>query len=246
MSDRDRPVPGRRARLICPCKDTLSVPKNNSDEHTISMAVRRVMQRKARIESQKELAELVLKELRKDNPEVRVGAARIRRIAVTSGAARLEIDYRETDRKDLPDICPVCGSGMSSIMNNTLDGELTEIKRNCSVCPFTVGKTVLVPGRYCFVRSTGEVNAEELRIRKLKKAASLLRQASRLIDDAVENTNFPERGEYAREMIDEIVNSREMTGSIPNLISDVRSEGHRDPLWTEPLSTPKYPDRKGI
>ena len=104
-------------------------------------------------------------------------------------------------RENGEDICPVCGSGMSSIMNNTLDGELTEIKRNCSVCPFTVGKTVLVPGRYCFVRSTAEVNAEELRIRKLKKAASLLRQASRLIDEAVENTNFPERGEYAREMM---------------------------------------------
>ena len=204
------------------------------------------MQRKTRIESQKELAECVLKELRKEDPDVRVSAARIRRIAVTSGAAKLEIDYRETDKKALPDICPVCGSGMSSIMNNTLDGDLTEIKRNCTVCPFTVGKTVLVPGRYCFVRSTAEVNAEELRIRKLKKAASLLRNASRLIDEALENTNFPERGEYSKEMIDEIVSSREMTGSIPNLISDVRSEGHRDPLWTEPLSTPKYPDRKDI
>lgn len=222
------------------------MPKNNSDEHTITMAVRRVMQRKTRIESQKELAECVLRELRKDDPDVRVSAARIRRIAVTSGAAKLEIDYRETDKKALPDICPVCGSGMSSIMNNTLDGDLTEIKRNCTVCPFTVGKTVLVPGRYCFVRSTAEVNAEELRIRKLKKAASLLRNASRLIDEALENTNFPERGEYSKEMIDEIVSSREMTGSIPNLISDVRSEGHRDPLWTEPLSTPKYPDRKDI
>ena len=79
------------------------MPKNNSDEHSISMAVRRVMQRKTRIESQKELAECVLRELRKEDPDVRVSAARIRRIAVTSGAAKLEIDYRETDKKALPE-----------------------------------------------------------------------------------------------------------------------------------------------
>ncbi len=223
-----------------------TVSNKISDEATISAAVRRVMQRKTRVETQKELAELVLAELRKADPDVHVSAVRIRRIAVTSGAARLEIDYRESGRNSLPDICPVCGSGMSSVMNNTLDGERTEIKRNCTVCPYSVGKVLMMPGKYAFIRSSGEVSAEEARIRKLKKAASLLRSASKLIDEAIEGTNFPERGEYSREMIDEIVTSKEMTGSIPNLIADVRGEGHKDPLWTESLSTPKYPNRKGI
>ena len=217
-----------------------------SDEADISAAVRRVMQRKPRIETQRELAELVLVEMRKTDPEARASAVRIRRIAVTSGAVHLEIDYRESTRDTLPDICPVCGSGMSSVMNNTLDGERTEIKRNCTVCPYSVGKVLMMPGKYAFIRSSGEVTAEEARIRKLKKAASLLRSASKLIDEAIEGTNFPERGEYSREMIDEILTSKDMTGSIPNLIADVRGEGHRDPLWTESLSTPKYPNRKGI
>ena len=217
-----------------------------SDEADISAAVRRVMQRKPRIETQRELAELVLVEMRKTDPEARASAVRIRRIAVTSGAVHLEIDYRESTRDTLPDICPVCGSGMSSVMNNTLDGERTEIKRNCTVCPYSVGKVLMMPGKYAFIRSPGEVTAEEARIRKLKKAASLLRSASKLIDEAIEGTNFPERGEYSREMIDEILTSKDMTGSIPNLIADVRGEGHRDPLWTESLSTPKYPNRKGI
>ena len=45
-------------------------------------------------------------------------------------------------------------------------------------------------------------------------------------------------------MIDEILHSREMTGSIPNLEADIRAEAHSDPLWTKPLSSPKYPERK--
>lgn len=204
------------------------------------------MKRKTRIDTQKELCELVRAELAKSSPGVRASAKRIRRIAIGSGAVRLEIDYRESSKTALPDICPVCGNGMSSVINNTLDGERTEIKRNCTVCPYSVGKVLMVPGKYSFVRSSGEVSADELRIRKLKKAASLLRSASKLIDEAIADTNFPQRGEYSKEMIDEILTSKEMTGSIPNLIADVRGEGHNDPLWTESLSTPKYPNRKGI
>lgn len=221
--------------------------RNYADERSVIDAIREVMKTRQRIDSQKELATLVLEALRKTDPEARVSAGRIRRIAVTSGVVKLEIEYRESDRRALPDICPVCGNGMTSIINNTLDGEKVEIKRNCTVCPYTMGRNVSVPGRYVFVRTREVgVTSNEERIRKLKKAASMLRGASRLISEAVEGTNFPQRSEYAREMIEEILHSREMTGSIPNLEADIRGEGHNDPLWTQSLSSPKYPNRKHI
>lgn len=221
--------------------------QNISDEETIADAVRSVMLHKQRIESQSELAERVLEELRILDPEVRVSAKRIRRIAVTSGAARVVIEYRDSSKKDLPEICPVCNSGMSQVLNNTLDGGITEIKRNCTVCSFSVGKKILTPGRYVFIRNpTKEIATEEMRLRKLKKAASLLRGASKLIGEALEGTNFPQRKEYSQDLIHQILTSREMTGSIPNLEADIRGEGHSDPLWTKAFSSPKYPNRKDI
>jgi hypothetical protein len=221
------------------------VSQKYPDEETIVYAVRKVMLKKPRIDSQREFAALVTEALKEEDPDIRISASRIRKVAVTSGVVKLDIGYRETDRSDLPDLCPVCGSGMSPVINNTLDGDITEIKRNCTVCPYSVGKTVLVPGKYVFIRTAGrELTEQEIRLRKLRKAASLLRKASRLIGESLDGTNFPQRQDYAQEMIDEILHSREMTGSIPNLKADIRAEAHSDPLWTKPLSSPKYPERK--
>lgn len=220
--------------------------RNYADEKTVAEAVRKVMITRPRVESQAELSRLVLKELRNSDPTVRVSTARIRKIAVSSGVVKLEIEYRETDRKFLPDVCPVCGNGMSAIINNTLTGEQTEIRRNCTVCPYSVGKNVMAPGKYAFLRTSTDVSDEEMRIRKLKKAASLLRSAERLIKEALEGTNFPQRAQNSKELIDQVINSKDMAGSIPNLEADIRGENHSDPLWTKSFSTPKYPDKKDI
>lgn len=236
-----------RPRNYIAVRQSAYVSQNIANAESVANAVRTVMNTKGRIESQRELHSLVLKELRRNSPKTRVSATRVRRIAVSSGAVKIEIEYRETDRSDLPNVCPVCGNGMSPIYNGTLEGKIVEIKRNCSVCPYSVGKKVLMPGRYAFVRvADRETSIEEMRLRKLKKAASLLRGASKLIGEALEGTNFPQRKEYAQEAIGNILESREMTGSIPNLMADIRRESHSDPLWTKPLSSPKYPDGKDI
>ncbi|MBQ5482750.1 MAG: hypothetical protein IIT75_00080, partial [Candidatus Methanomethylophilus sp.] len=79
------------------------------DEEAIVYAVRKVMLKKPRIESQREFAALVTEALKEEDPDTRISAARIRKVAVTSGVVKLDIGYRETDRSDLPDLCPVCG-----------------------------------------------------------------------------------------------------------------------------------------
>ncbi len=215
------------------------------DQDTVSESVRRVMRRNQRVESQRMLSDLVQEDLASVDPEYRISGERIRRIAVSTGAVKLEIEYRDSVREELPDICPVCGNAMSPIMNMTLEGDVTEVKRNCSVCPFTVGRTFRSPGRYIFIRtSSSEVSEEEIRIRKLKKAASHLRAAERLIADALEGTDFPERRAFAAERIGEILRSKDAAGSIPNLEADIRDSGREGPLWTDPLRTPKYPSRK--
>lgn len=223
------------------------MPRNIADDGSIVRAVRKVMDARRRVESQRELSDLVLKELDANDSDVCASPTRIRKAAILSGSVKIEISYRESLRSEMPDICPVCGSAMAPVYNKTLDGRVTEIKRNCIVCPYSAGKKVMVPGKYVFMRTTAKpVPFEEERVRKLKKAASLLRQASRLIHDALDGTDMAGRQNYARAEIDEIVSSKEKAGSIPNLIADLRAGPGSDPLWTKPLSSPKYPDRKDI
>lgn len=219
--------------------------KNVADDGSIVNAVREVMKTHSRIESQREFIDLVLSKLDSTCPGMRASPIRIRKAAVLSGSVKLEILYRISERTDLPDICPVCGSAMRSVSNRTLDDQTTELKRNCTVCPYSTGNEVLIPARYSFVRTTVKALSEkEERIRKLKKASALLKQASKIIGEALDGSEISTRQTYTRELISKIISSKDMAGSITNLIADLDEQP--DPLWTKPLSTPKYPDRKGI
>ena len=110
-----------------------------------------VMYRNQQVVSQKEMAALVLKELEKDGESYRVSGERIRRLAVNRDMAQLVINYNETDG-DLPDTCPVCRNTLTSVKNSTLDGDVVEIMRKCTRCPYSVGSVNRTPGRYTFVR----------------------------------------------------------------------------------------------
>ncbi len=215
--------------------------KNVADDGSIVNAVREVMRSHPRIESQREFVNLVLSKLDSVCPGMRASPIRIRKAAVLSGSVKLEILYRVSERPELPDLCPVCGSAMRSVSNRTLDDLTAELKRNCTVCPYSTGNGALVPARYAFVRTTAKALSEkEERIRKLKKASALLKQASRIIGEALDGSEISTRQTYARERIAEIVSSKDMAGSITNMIADL--DGQPDPLWTKPLSTPKYLD----
>ena len=110
-----------------------------------------VMYRNQQVVSQKEMARLVLNELEKDGEQYRVSGERIRRLVVNRDMAALEIDYNECEG-DLPDECPVCRNPMTSVKNSTLDGDVVEIMRKCTSCPYTVGSVMHLPGRYTFIR----------------------------------------------------------------------------------------------
>ena len=110
-----------------------------------------VMYRNPQVVSQKEMARLVLNELEKDGEQYRVSGERIRRLVVNRDMAQLEIDYNESEG-DLPDECPVCRNPMTSVKNSTLDGDVVEIMRKCTSCPYSVGSVMHLPGRYTFIR----------------------------------------------------------------------------------------------
>ena len=200
------------------------MPYKVPDEETVSSAIRTVLIRNPHIETQTEFLRLVRKELSKIDEEYRVSGERIRRIGVERGIVKISIEYRGSDIEDLPHICPVCRNAMSPVMNRSLEGEYVEIKRKCTVCPYTVGKTVLVPGKYCFSRSkSDEMSPQETSLRKLRKAGAKIREAADLVGEAVEGTEFGDAGEELISRLKDALGSGE--ASIKALSANIKRSG---------------------
>ncbi|MDR1690792.1 MAG: hypothetical protein LBR42_02960, partial [Candidatus Methanoplasma sp.] len=163
------------------------MPYKVPDEDVVSAAIESVIRKTPHIETQAEFLRLVRKELSKECEDYRVSGERIRRMGLDRGIIRISIEYRESDIKDLPHICPVCRNAMSPVMNRSLEGEFVEIKRKCTVCPYVIGKDVLVPGRYVFSRANDRrMSPADISVRKLKKAGARIREAADLIKEAVD------------------------------------------------------------
>lgn len=109
-----------------------------------------VMERHQMITSQRKLADLVLKELKKIDPEFTATESRIRKVAVESGAAKLEIHAKESEEKTRYTPCPVCGSKMKRIRNETIFGGTVTLGYRCTRCPYWTGMKRRVPVRYVF------------------------------------------------------------------------------------------------
>ncbi|AIZ56976.1 hypothetical protein Mpt1_c11100 [Candidatus Methanoplasma termitum] len=213
------------------------------DEEVVSQAINKVMTKNNHIETQTEFLRLVRKELSKLDEDYRVSGERIRRIGLDNNLIKITIEYRESDIKDLPHICPVCRNAMSPVMNRSLEGEYVEIKRKCSVCPYTIGKTVLVPGRYVFSRAkNNDLSQQELSVRKLKKAGAKIKEAMGLIEEALKGTDLEERGSELVSDLKEMVDSPELAISIKNISLDMKQSG-KDPIWTRPTVSIKNSEK---
>lgn len=208
-------------------------------------AIRSVMGRERRIESQAAMTELVLGELRRECAEYRVSGERIRKIAVERDILRLEIEYNLYDEPSSPDICPVCGYPMDVIENATLDGRETDIGRKCTKCPYQIGLRKRTPGRYMFSKgrpSKGTFSADE-RIAMINGAAELLKKAASMTERATEGTEHRKRGKECAGTIMKMITSKKDGGSLRNLIADLESS---DPVWAQPLTSVKKTNRKDI
>ncbi|MDR0887741.1 MAG: hypothetical protein LBM39_00945 [Candidatus Methanoplasma sp.] len=223
------------------------MPYRIPDDNTLSDSIEAVMKKHSHIVTQRELTSLVKRELSKEDPEYRASGERIRRLGIERDLLRLVIEYRETDVADLPHVCPVCGNAMSPVTNMSLDGDIVEIKRKCTVCPYAVGKTLLVPGRYHFSPSTGENASDSVKTaRKLELAKAKLREAAGIVKKSLENTEFAGRGISAADAILSLAESKDDARSISNLIAEIKALENEDPGWTRPTVSIKNSDRKDI
>lgn len=115
-------------------------------------ALRRALGNRKTMCSQRELRDKVVRELKKTEQGLTASGERIRRLAITSGLAHVDIQWRETDKKTARFKCPVCGSPLKATKNETVFGGTVTLGFNCPVCPFRTTMKRKEPTRYTFTR----------------------------------------------------------------------------------------------
>lgn len=216
------------------------------DEEVLSQAIRTALGRTPSIGSQRELAERVNRELAKTDPLYRVSGERVRRVGIERNLIGVSIDYCRS-AGDPPTACPVCGNVMHPVKRMTLEGQLVEASRSCTVCPYTIGRQKLMPARYGFSAAEGgETSDTERRIRILRRAQLKAGEAADLVERAMRMTDLQSRGQRTVEALKRLSDADEDAGSIVNLIRDLESEDETPPLWTRPTVSIKNEARKDI
>lgn len=122
-----------------------------SDEQVVD-ALRKVMTKYQTVTSQQRLKTLVEKELHTKKHQYQVGESRLRLLTLQSGIASIEIYSREGDPDKLLHRCPVCGSPLERVKNQTLYGGEVTLEYKCSSCGYWTGKKKKIPTLYIFHR----------------------------------------------------------------------------------------------
>ncbi len=122
------------------------------NEDDVADALLMVMHKNPQVRSQRELIDLVRRQLSSKDPDYRVSGERVRRIGINRGVMGVNIEYNSTKNQKLPEFCPVCRNPMVPVRNRTLDGRIIEVRRKCPICLFTTGPNPTVPGRYYFTQ----------------------------------------------------------------------------------------------
>ncbi len=79
----------------------------------------------------------------------------------------------------------------------------------------------------------------------LIKASIKLRDAAKLIEDALHMSQMNSRGEEILEVIEYYTSNEDNPCSIPNILKDLE-DANNEPCWTRPFASVKQFDRKDI
>ena len=82
--------------------------------------------------------------------------------------------------------------------------------------------------------------SETDRVEKLKRAEELLNEAADLMDDALRMSGMESRSKNDSDTIRMIASDDDYAGSLKNIIRDIEYGDLEQPIWTQPLISPKH------
>ncbi len=75
---------------------------------------------------------------------------------------------------------------------------------------------------------------------KLRRAEALLNEAADLMDSALRMSGMEGRSKNDSEIIRRIASDDDYAGSLRNIIKDLEYREKEQPVWTQPLTSPKH------
>jgi ribosomal protein L34E len=119
-----------------------------ADEEIRRAARRLVRGGKASFHSQARFRSALLASLRRDEPLAVLSGRRLRRLLIDVPGVRISVRYTERPSSTALSACPVCGSELRPIRNQTLSGESIVLGQRCVRCDYWTHRTRRVPVRY--------------------------------------------------------------------------------------------------
>ena len=77
------------------------------------------------------------------------------------------------------------------------------------------------------------------RVEKLRRAEILLNEAADLMDDALRQSGMEQRSGNDSDIIRKIASDADYGGSLRNIAADMEYGEKEQPVWTQPLTSPK-------
>ncbi len=116
--------------------------------------LKHVLSRKLKVESQDELARIVLRELRKRNNDYGLAPLRLRRIALSVPEIAVRAKTKKFMGLKVIEKCPVCESGIKPFkVKNLMNKEIT-VGYECVSCGYQSDLEAFMPMKYIFVWKT--------------------------------------------------------------------------------------------
>ncbi len=142
-------MPGKDATGPRPASEWTGPRFRRPADDEIRRAARRLVRGgKAAFASQSEFRTALLAALRRDEPLATVGGPRLRRLLIGLPGVRLSVRYTERGPGGPLAACPVCGSSLRPIRNQTLAGESIVLGQRCARCDYWTHRARRVPVRY--------------------------------------------------------------------------------------------------
>jgi hypothetical protein len=116
----------------------------------INKSLKNIFKKTHTVNSQRELRNLIIKELKTNDKNYSVSGKRLRNLALETDFIKLDIHSREGDPKKILSKCPVCGNSLNRVKNLTIWGGEVTIEFRCLKCGYWTGKKKRIPTRYIF------------------------------------------------------------------------------------------------
>lgn len=117
----------------------------------VSEEIKNILQRRWKVESQEDLAALVLRRMKKENKNFTLSPTRTKRIALT--IPEIEVKAKTKKNHNLVSIssCPVCESAINPVEVKNLANRKIVVGWRCTKCKYESDLEAFVPMKYSFL-----------------------------------------------------------------------------------------------